>query len=98
VGAWSTFDEVFADRTGVVRGEVFACAPTAGGVIGAAEGVVAKELATGALGEMIETEAAFQAKCRREGRQAGSLSDVLCLGASDGDDDGGGRFSFAFVI
>jgi uncharacterized membrane protein len=71
----------------VVRGKVFACAPSAGRVIGAAEGVVAKKLAAGTLGKVVETEAAFQAESGGEGRQAGSLCNVLCLGAGDGDDD-----------
>jgi hypothetical protein len=77
---------------------VFACAPSADRVIGASEGVVAKLLATGALGEVIETEATFQAEGGREGRQARSLCNVLCLGASDGDDDGRGRFPFATFV
>jgi hypothetical protein len=34
---------------------MFACAPSTYGVIGAAEGVMAKVLATGALGKEIET-------------------------------------------
>jgi hypothetical protein len=60
--------------------------------------VVAIMLATGALGEMIEPEAAFQSKGGGEGRQARSLSNVLCPGAGDGNNDGGGRFSFAAFV
>jgi hypothetical protein len=77
---------------------MFACAPSTDGVIGAAEGVVAIVLAAGALGKVIEAEVAFQTVGGREGRQAWSLSDVLCLGAGDGDDDGRGRFPFATFV
>ena len=57
-----------------------------------------KVLATGALSKVVETETAFQTEGSREGRQARSLSEVLCLGAGDGDDDGGGRFAFASFV
>jgi hypothetical protein len=77
---------------------MFACAPATDRVIGAAEGVVAIVLAAGALGEVVEAEAAFQTVGGGEGRQARSLGDVLCLGAGDGDDDGRGRFPFATFI
>jgi hypothetical protein len=77
---------------------MFACAPATDRVIGAAEGVVAIVLAAGALGEVVEAEAAFQTVGGGEGRQARSLSDVLCLGAGDGDDDGRGRFPFATFV
>jgi hypothetical protein len=98
VHAWPTFNRVFSGRANVVGGKVFVRAPSADGVVGASKGVVAIMLAAGALGEVIEPEAAFQSIGGGEGRQAGSLSDVLCLWAGDGDDDGGGRFSFtAFV-
>ena len=69
---------------------MFACAPSTGRVIGASEGVVAKVLAAGALGKVIETEAAFQSKGGGEGRQARSLGNVLCLRSGNGDDDRGG--------
>ena len=77
---------------------MFASAPSTNGVVGASESVVAIVLAACTLGEVIETEAAFQTEGGGEGRQARSLSDVLCLGAGDGDDDGGSRFSFATFI
>ena len=77
---------------------MFPCAPSTTRVIGTAEGVVAKVLATGALGKVIETEASFQSEDGRKGRQAGSLCDVLCLGAGNGDDDGRGRFPFATFV
>jgi hypothetical protein len=96
--AWSTFNRVFPGRANVVGGKVFVCTPSANRVVGASEGVVAIVLASGALGKVIEPEAAFQSEGGGEGRQAGSLSDVLCLGAGDGDDDGGGGFSFATFI
>ena len=51
---------------------------------------MATVLAAGTLGEMVETEAAFQSVGGGEGRQVRSLCDVLCLGAGDSDDDGGG--------
>ena len=87
VHAWSTFNGVFFGRAGVVRGEVFVRAPMADRVVGAAEGVVAIVLASGALGEVVETKTAFQAEGGGKGRQARSLGDVLCFGAGDGDDD-----------
>jgi len=77
---------------------VFASAPSTNRVVGASESVVAIVLASGALGKVVETEAAFQTEGGGEGRQARSLSDVLCLGAGDGDDDGGSRFSFATFV
>ena len=58
---------------------------------GALEGVVAKALAVGALRSGAEAKASLQAVGGGEGREAGELSKLLCLGASDGDDDGGGR-------
>jgi hypothetical protein len=70
VGAGPAFHSIFPDRTDVIGGKVFPGAPTADRVIDASEGVVAKVLATGALSEVVETEAAFQAKGSREGRQA----------------------------
>jgi hypothetical protein len=82
----------------MVGGDVFVGAPSTDRVIGAAEGMVAIVLAAGALGKMIEAEAAFQSEGGREGRQARSLSDVLCLEAGDGDDDRGGRLPFASFI
>jgi hypothetical protein len=67
----------------VVRGKLFTCAPLANWIIGASEGVMAIVLAVYALGEVVEMEVVFQAIGGREGRQVGSLCDVLCLGASD---------------
>jgi hypothetical protein len=98
VHAWSTFNRVFAGRADVVGGEVFVRAPSANGVIGTSEGVVAIVLATGALGEVVEAEAAFQSEGSGEGGQARSLSDVLCLRAGDGDNDGRGRLPFATFV
>ena len=54
----------------MIGGKVFPGAPTADRVIDASEGVVAKVLTTGALSEVVEMEATFQAKGSREGRQA----------------------------
>jgi hypothetical protein len=77
--AWSTFNGIFPGRANVVGGEVFISTPSADRVVGASEGVVAMLLAVGTLGEVIDVEAAFQSKGGGEGRQARSLSDVLCL-------------------
>jgi hypothetical protein len=74
----------------MVRGKVFACAPSTDWVIGASKGVVAIMLAACALGEVVETEVTFQAIGGGEGRQARSLSNILYLGAGDGDDNGRG--------
>jgi hypothetical protein len=98
VRAWPTFNSVYSVRTDVIGGEVFACAPSTNRIIGASEGVVAVVLAPSALGKVVEAEAAFQPECGGEGRQARSLSDVLCLWSGDGYDDGGGRFSFASFV
>ena len=77
---------------------MFAGAPSTDGVIFAAKGGVAIVLATGALGEVVEVEAAIQAKGGGEGRQAGSLCNVLSLGTGDGYDDGRGRFPFTTFV
>ena len=77
---------------------MFAGAPSTDGVIGAAKGVVAIVLATGALGEVVEAEAAFQTEGSGEGRQARSLCNVLSLGTGDGYDDRRGRFPFASFV
>ena len=69
---------------------MFACTPSTDRVIGATEGMVAIVLASGALGKVIETEAAFQSVGSGKGRQARSLGNVLCLWAGDRDDDGRG--------
>ena len=69
---------------------MFACAPSTNSVISAAEGVVAIVLATGALGEVVETKTEFQPKGGRKGRQAGSLCDVLGLWTGNVDDYGRG--------
>ena len=69
---------------------MFACTPSTDRVIGATKGIVAIVLASGALGKVIETEAAFQSIDGGEGRQARSLGNVLCLWAGDRDDDGRG--------
>ena len=98
MGAGQAFHSIFPDRTDVIGGKVFAGAPSTDRVVGASKCVVAEMLATGALSEVIEMEASFQAKGSGEGRQAGSLSDVLCLGAGDGNDDGGSRFAFASFV
>jgi hypothetical protein len=90
VYAWSTFNSVFPGWAGIVRGKVYACTPSADWVIGVSKGVVAIVLAACTLGEVVEMEVAFQAIVGREGRQARSLSNVLCLGTGDGDDDGRG--------
>jgi hypothetical protein len=71
----------------MVGGKVFACALSADWVISASKGVVTIVLVTCALGEVVETETAFQEVGGREGRQVRSLSNVLCLGTSDINDD-----------
>ena len=77
---------------------MFACTPSTDRVIGASEGMVAKVLVAGTLGKVIETDAAFQSEGGGKGRQAGSLCNVLCLGADNGDDDGGSRFPFSSFV
>ena len=69
---------------------MFASAPSTNRVVGASESVVAIVLASGALGKVIETEAAFQSVGSGKGRQARSLGNVLCLWAGNRDDDGRG--------
>jgi hypothetical protein len=87
VHAWSTFNGIFSGQANVVGGEVFVGTSSANRVIGASEGVVALMLATDALSNVIEAEVVFQSKGGRAGRQARSLSNVLCLRANDGADD-----------
>jgi hypothetical protein len=82
----------------VIGGKVFACAPSTDRVIGASEGVVAIVLAAGALGEVVEAKTAFQSVGGGESRQARFLSDVLCFGAGDGDDDGRSGFAFPTFV
>ena len=96
--AWSSFNGIFSGRADVSGGEMFACAPSTNGVIGAAEGVVAIMLAAGALGEVVETKTAFQPKGGRKGRQAGSLCDVLGLWTGNGNNNGRGRFPFTMFV
>jgi hypothetical protein len=60
--------------------------------------MVAIMLAAGALGEVVEAEAAFQPEGGGEGRQASSLGDFLCLRTGDRDDDGRGWFPFATFV
>ena len=55
-------------------------------------------LATGALGEVIETEATFQSIGGGKGGQARSFCDILGLWTGDGDDDGRGRCPFATFV
>ena len=69
---------------------MFASAPLTDRVVGASKSVVAIVLAAGALGKVVETEAAFQTEGGGKGRQARSLGNVLCLWAGDRDDDGRG--------
>jgi hypothetical protein len=77
---------------------MFAYVPSTDRVIGAAKGVVALILASGALSEVIEMEGVFQAVGCRKGRQARSIGDVLCLEAIDRDDDGRGRFHIVTYV
>ena len=62
---------------------MFAGTPSTDRVVGASEGVLAIVLAACALGEVIETEAAFQLEGSGEYKQGRSLCDVLCLGTGD---------------
>ena len=55
--------------------------------VGALYGVVAKLLAVGALGVLVEAKVSLQLEGGGEGRQARCGGEVLCLGASDGVDD-----------
>jgi hypothetical protein len=98
VHAWSTFNRVFTGWANVVGGEVFVRTPLPDGIIGTVEGMVAKALAAGPLGQVVEAEVAFQSEGGGEGRQAGFLGDVLSLGAGDRDDNRGCRFSFTTFI
>ena len=60
---------------------------------------MAKGVAVGALGELIEAEATFSPKGGREGSQTtGVVVEVQSLGAGDGDDGSGGGFPCALLI
>ena len=78
--------------TGVIPSRVWFGAPPAGGEFGALECVVAKLVTVEALGRRVETEASLKSVVGGEGREAWLLSKLLCLGASNGEDNSGGKF------
>ena len=93
--AKSSTDGAGGCGAGVIPSSVSLCTPAACSGLSALEGVVAKLVAVVALGVWAKAQAALKAKGGGEGREAWKDCKVLCLGASDGDDDGGGCFSKA---
>ena len=67
---------------GVKRGT-----PTTDRRVVALQRVIAKLLAVGTLGVLVETKVSLQLEGGGEGRQARRRGKVLCLGTSDGDND-----------
>ena len=82
----------------MLPGGVKRSAPATDRRVGALQGVMAKLLAVGALGVLVEAKVSFQLEGGGEGRQARRGGKVLCLGACDGDDDGGHTFVGATVV
>ena len=78
---------------GVMRG-----APATDRRIGALQGMMAKLLAVGTLGVLVEMKVSFQLKGGGEGRQARRGGKVLCLRTCDGVDDSGNAFVGAMVV
>ena len=60
--------------------------------------MMAKLLAVGALGVLFEAKVSLQLEGGGESRQACRGGQVLCLGASDGDDDSGHVFIGVAVV
>ena len=83
---------------GMLPGGVKGGAPATDRWVGALQGMMAKLLAVGALGVLVEAKVSLQLECGGEGRQARCRGKVLCLGAGDGDDDSGHAFIGATVI
>ena len=82
----------------MVSGEVGFGAPTAVRSIGALEGVMAKLLAVGTLGEAVEVEVTLHTEGGGKGRQAWQRGQILGPGASKGDDGSGNAFGGATVV
>ena len=78
---------------GVKRG-----APATDRRVGALQGMMAKLLEVGALGVLVEAKVSFQLEGGGEARQARRGGKVLCLGACDGDNDGGHTFVGVTVV
>ena len=66
-------------------------APAAGGRFGAFEGLVAKLVTVEAMSRRFETKASLKWVVGREGREAWLLGKLLSLGASNGEDNSGGK-------
>ena len=64
----------------------------------ALKGVMAKLLAVGTLSKLVEAKVSLQLEGGGDGRQVRRGGKVLCLRASDGDDDSGHAFVGATVV
>ena len=81
----------------MLPGGVEGCTPAANRKVGALQGVMAKLLAVGTLGVLVEAKVSLQLEGGGEGRQVRCGGKVLCLRACDGDDDSGHAFVGATV-
>ena len=82
----------------MLLGGVKGGAPATNRRVGALQGMMTKLLAVGALGVLVEGKVSLQLEGGGEGSQACCGGKVLCLGASDGDDDSGHAFIGAAVV
>ena len=82
----------------MLLGGVKGGAPATDRRVGALQGVMAKLLAVGTLGVLVEAEVSLQVEGGGEGRQARRGGKVLWLRACDGDDDSGNAFVGAIVV
>ena len=73
-------------------------APATDRRVGALQGVMAKLLAVGTLGVLVEAKVSLQLEGGGQGRQLRRGGKVLCLRACDGDDDSGHACVGATVV
>ena len=83
---------------GMLSGGMKGDAPATDRQVGALQGMMAKLLAVGALGVLIEAKLSLQLEYGGEARQARCGGKVLFLGAGDGDHDSGHAFIGAAVV
>ena len=83
---------------GMLQGRVKGGAPATDRWVGALQGMMAKLLAVGALGVLVEAKVSLQLECGGEGRQVRCGGKVLFLGAGDGDNDSGHAFIGTAVV
>ena len=82
----------------MLPGGVKGGAPATDRRVGALQGVMAELLAVGTLSVLVEVKVSLQLEGGGEGRQARRGGKVLCLRASDVDDDSGHAFVGVMVV